>query len=175
MKSYVRTKKHRLEMSELKRRQFKICPEIREKIALSKIGKRPPNFGKKDTLKVRKKKSKAMKLAFREGRAIPLKGKLHPRYTGFNKNCYIKLFSRKYKNGYILEHRLIMENYLGRKLTKNEVVHHINGNQRDNRIENLLIFKNRSEHSLLHEQCRKHQSSFQRLDVEKLLESVSRA
>lgn len=44
------------------------------------------------------------------------------------------------------EHRLIMEEYLGRKLSRNEVVHHINGNKKDNRIVNLEVM-NLSEHS----------------------------
>lgn len=43
-------------------------------------------------------------------------------------------------------HRLILEKSLGRKLTSNETVHHINGNPRDNRIENLEIIS-RSAHS----------------------------
>ena len=43
------------------------------------------------------------------------------------------------KNGSILEHRIMIENKIGRYLTKDEVVHHINGIKNDNRIENLLL------------------------------------
>ena len=43
------------------------------------------------------------------------------------------------KNKVIDEHRHIMQQLLGRKLKRNEVVHHINSNKKDNRIENLEV------------------------------------
>lgn len=52
-------------------------------------------------------------------------------------------------NRLIDEHRLIMEEYLGRKLEENEIVHHINEDKKDNRIENLEVMK-LSEHSKMH-------------------------
>ena len=41
---------------------------------------------------------------------------------------------------YVLAHRLIMEEKIGRKLTPYENVHHINGDKLDNSIENLEIW-----------------------------------
>ena len=56
-----------------------------------------------------------------------------------------------YKHTYISrrnkprEHRLIIEEYLGRKLTSNEVVHHIDGNRINNDLGNLQVMT-RAEH-----------------------------
>ncbi len=44
------------------------------------------------------------------------------------------------------EHRIVMEAHLGRRLAPNEVVHHINENPSDNRIENLMLCRNSGEH-----------------------------
>lgn len=47
---------------------------------------------------------------------------------------------------YILEHRLVMEQHIGRYLLPSEVVHHIDGNPSNNAIDNLQLFSSQSEH-----------------------------
>lgn len=46
-------------------------------------------------------------------------------------------------------HRLIVERRIGRKLSFNEVVHHVDGDSRNNNSDNLEVMT-RSEHSSLH-------------------------
>lgn len=51
---------------------------------------------------------------------------------------------------YVLEHRLVMAAHLGRALTSEEVVHHIDRNPRNNALENLELFANHAEHLAHH-------------------------
>ena len=62
-------------------------------------------------------------------------------YKGFHiaPDGYVKVKDKK-KNKTVLQHRMIMEEYLGRDLLSTENVHHINGNRSDNRIENLELW-----------------------------------
>lgn len=89
------------------------------------------------------------------------------KYRGFLENqrfCCHKCAGASFKCPYnkrfttpdgrdILLHRYVMECHLGRKLEPKEVVHHINLDRTDNRIENLMLFPTNSEHIAYH---RKH-------------------
>jgi hypothetical protein len=69
------------------------------------------------------------------------KGKGYLNFSGYK--CF------NINNEDVLEHRLIMEKFLGRKLKSSEIIHHLNQNKYDNRIENLQIMT-KSEHCKLH-------------------------
>lgn len=48
------------------------------------------------------------------------------------------------------EHRIVAEQILGRALFPGEVVHHIDGNKRNNKPENLRVFGSQGDHAKFH-------------------------
>lgn len=56
---------------------------------------------------------------------------------------------RSSRYGYVLAHRVIMENFIDRELLDDEEIHHIDGNKKNNSIDNLMIVK-RGYHQSMH-------------------------
>jgi len=95
-------------------------------------------FTEEHKRKLREARNKRVMLLTKGGRVRTNEGYIYKRCIGHPKAT---------KRGhYVLEHRLVMEYYLGRYLKGKEEVDHINGVRGDNRIENLRLFKNHSEH-----------------------------
>jgi hypothetical protein len=108
--------------------------EMRGRVSRKMSGKNNPNYGKPSPMRGKKRPE--------------MWGSNHPLYKGgyTNKIGYreIMVGGERY-----LEHRYVMEQEIGRKLTEEEIVHHINGDKLDNRLENLQI-TNRADHIEMH-------------------------
>lgn len=79
------------------------------------------------------------------------KGHKAEHLTALNRatNALAKMPHSDTKHGNSAKARRILAEYLGRPLTAEEEVHHINGDESDNRIENLVAMK-RSDHRRYH-------------------------
>lgn len=73
------------------------------------------------------------------------------------------------KKGYVLEHRLVMAQHLGRCLWPYEVVHHKNGARDDNRPENLRLFTSKSDHTEYERRIRQLEKRVTLLEAENAL------
>jgi VCBS repeat-containing protein len=55
---------------------------------------------------------------------------------------------------WIYEHRYVVQQFIGRELKDGEVIHHIDGNTKNNVIYNLYLFKTQKEHKAFENKVR---------------------
>jgi len=162
-----------VENNQLKQKEYICFLYVNKKLSIAQIAmqiNRAPStirliLLKKGLLRTR---TEGIRIASKDGRTCVIKGKKRifteewkenisiARKLWANENAkgkslkpsgYIELTRGEHK--YKSEHKLIMETKLGRKLKKEEVVHHIDGNKTNNNLDNLQLMT-RSEHSSHH-------------------------
>ena len=93
-------------------------------------------------------------------------GENNPGWKGGRKvdvNGYVLILlpnhPRANKNGYVLEHILVLEKALGRPILPGETGHHIDGNRANNSPGNLILFKTGGMHTSYHKRLRVFEAS----------------
>lgn len=122
-----------------------VSEETRKKISLSLIGNRRSlgyKFTEEQRKNMRNARQKFKKLGTES--ANWRGGESEKR----NSNGYVYSYIGGGK--YQPKQNLVVEEYIGYKLKKGQIIHHINFNRKDNRIENLYLFRSKSTHIKYH-------------------------
>lgn len=124
---YIRTEYHKKKISE-SHKNHATSEETKRKISVALIGNK-----------------NSQNVLFKKGHAVNWRGGQTIDGAG-----YVRIKNKGEKK-YKLEHHTVVESYIGRKLKGKEMIHHINFNRTDNRLENLYLFRCKSDHMRYHE------------------------
>ena len=145
------------------RRGQKMTLEQRERCRNAQMGHSVSEATRKKISETRKKLGyRPNEEAIRNSHAKRYFGEQNPHWRGGKSitNGYeiIRMpdHPRAHPNGFVYTHVLVAEAKIGRPLNTGEIVHHIDGNQRNNTPENLMVLGSQSEHMRLHAQERAH-------------------
>jgi len=143
--------KYRKKLSIIHKKQWR-NPEYRKKMTEALIGRTFSIEARNKMSQIGKQNAYLGKNkgCFKKGK---VSGKNHLRWKGGRIKMgvgYIGIWKPNHpfheKRGYISEHRLIVEQQIGRYLQPKEIVHHINSIRDDNRPENLMLFNRQYAH-----------------------------
>ena len=113
---------------------------------------RPHKFCSRACVWTGRKHTAKTKLKISQKRKGKYKGSENPHWKGGSiivggyRYIHLPTHPHATKDGYVCEHRLVMEKMLKRYLEPKEVVHHINRNKLDNRPLNLIMFSSTGIH-----------------------------
>ena len=118
--------------------------KTKEKLRISNSGRNNPMYGKHHSKEAKEKISKRMK------------GAKCPAWKGGRRtqNGYVFIYVPNHpfhnRHNVIQEHRIVVEQQIGRYLKPKERTHHLNGIKNDNRPRNLMAFTSESAHQRFH-------------------------
>lgn len=121
---------------------YKASEEHKKKVSQSKLGIKRPQW-------VKDKISQSRRDRFKGENAGNWKGGRVNQGQGYIW-IYMPTHPFATQDGYILEHRLIVEQRIGRYLEKKEHIHHMNHVSWDNRSENLMIVSPAEHNRIIH-------------------------
>lgn len=110
-------------------------------------------------------RGEATTVAYKKGRRVPFcdpnrKGDMNPAWKGGRHTMkgYLKVWVPEHpycdSKGYVFEHRLVVEKYIGRYLRTDEIVHHKDGVRSHNDIDNLQITNSKEHGSITRQEHR---------------------
>ena len=127
--------------------------------------------GPKPGTNMREISKESYRIKYPNGRFGPLASHWKGGRRNIGKNRkYVGIYSPDHPHatseGYVMEHRLVMERKLGRYLEVGELVHHINGIQHDNRPENLELMDGHKVHAQKHADAIKEVERLKKIVIE---------